>query len=232
MRPARRPAPPLSCARLRVPSPRLGLGLCLGLMLLAVPASAAEPSFDCAKAEHEVETLICADERLAALDREVARLYALARTGPNMDEERAARLAAWQRGWIKGRNDCWKAGPEAAEKIACTAAETMIRILELRQGYFDARQEDDAGISGGPLAVACEGWDVGLGFAWAVTDPGMAAVQWMDATVALEQAMAASGVRYVGRYWAGEVELWTKGDEAMLTIPGRERMTCRLEEIG
>ncbi|SFI87452.1 MliC family protein [Albimonas pacifica] len=210
----------------------LSLALPFLAALPGAPASAADPSFDCAKAEHEVETLICADERLAALDREVARLYGLARNGPHMDEGRAKQLAAYQRGWIKGRNDCWKAGPEDAAKIACTAGESMIRILELRQGYFDARQDDDAGISGGPMALDCEGWAVGVGFAWAVTDPGMAAIQWMDATVALEQAMAASGVRYVGTSWDGDYELWTKGDEAMLTIPGRETMTCRIEEIG
>jgi len=206
--------------------------LLFALCLAAPPAAAAEPSFDCTKAEHEIEELVCADERLAALDREVARLYGLARNGPNMDADRAKRLAAYQRGWIKGRNDCWKAGAEDAAKISCAAGVSMIRILELRQGYAAARRDDAAGLSGGPLALDCEGWAVGVGFAWAVTDPGMAVVQWTDATVALEQAMAASGVRYLGSYWEGEVELWTKGDEAMLTIPGRERMTCAIEEIG
>lgn len=206
--------------------------LCALALAAAAPAYAADPSFDCAKAEHEIETLICRDDRLAALDREIARLYALARTGPHMDAARSKQLAAYQRGWIKGRNDCWKAGPDDEARAACAAASSMIRILELRQGYSDARQDDDAGISGGPLAVACEGWDVGVGFAWAVTDPGLAVIQWMDATVPLEQAIAASGVRYVAGGEDGGYELWTKGMDAMLTIPGRETMTCKLEEIG
>ena len=193
------------------------------------PARAADPSFDCAKAEHEIETLICADDRLAALDREIARLYALALEGPHMTADRATRLKAYQRGWIKGRNDCWKAD----DKAACATDESMRRILELRQGYADARADDDAGISGGPLAVACEGWDVGVGFAWVLTEPELAILQWMDRTVVLERAMAASGVRYVARRSEGEHEFWTKGMDAMLTIPERpETMTCRLEEIG
>ena len=217
---------------MRPTSPLAPLCAAMALALSGPPtAQAADPSFDCARAEHEIETLICGDARLAALDREIARLYGLARNGPHMDEAQAGRLAAYQRGWIKGRNDCWKAGAADAEKIACAADESMIRIMELRQGYADARADDAAGISGGPLPVACEGWAVGVGFAWAVTDPGLAVIAWMDATVPLEQAMAASGGRYVGSTFEGEYELWTKGDTAMLTIPGRERMDCRLEDI-
>ena len=37
------------------------------------PASAATPSFDCTKAQNPVESLVCTENDLAKLDREVAR---------------------------------------------------------------------------------------------------------------------------------------------------------------
>jgi uncharacterized protein len=49
----------------------------LTALMLAPASHAAKPSFDCAKAEHEVEQLICKDDRLAELDQSLASLYAL-----------------------------------------------------------------------------------------------------------------------------------------------------------
>lgn len=216
----------------RIATIALGFALALAPLFGAGAARAEGPSFDCARAEHEIETLICKDARLAALDREIARLYRLAHDGPHATADRKKELAAYQRGWIKGRNDCWKAGQDAAAQAACTADVSMIRIMELRQGYADARSQDEAGVSGGPLAIACEGWPVGVGFAWAAVDPGLAVIQWMDRTVVLEQAMSGSGVRYVREAPEGLHQLWTKGNDAMLTIPEKGEMTCRLEEIG
>lgn len=66
------------------------------------PNAATGPSFDCAKASHPVEKLICADAELAKLDRQG-------------DAEYKERLASWgntdlakseQRDWIKKRNAC------------------------------------------------------------------------------------------------------------------------------
>jgi uncharacterized protein YecT (DUF1311 family) len=65
------------------------------------------PTFDCAKAQGEVEKLICSDSSLAALDRKLAEVYKAAtakakgKLGTQLREE--------QRGWVSGRNDCWKA---------------------------------------------------------------------------------------------------------------------------
>ena len=53
--------------------------LALLLVLAPLPAHAQEgPSFDCTKAESAAETLVCEDADLAALDRLVADLVALA----------------------------------------------------------------------------------------------------------------------------------------------------------
>src|SRR5437870_5090367 len=48
------------------------------VLLLGFAAAAAQPSFDCARAHRAPERAICANEELAALDREEARLYRLA----------------------------------------------------------------------------------------------------------------------------------------------------------
>jgi uncharacterized protein YecT (DUF1311 family)/membrane-bound inhibitor of C-type lysozyme len=85
--------------------------LCL---LLGTPAFGQDaPSFDCAKAESSAEKLICKDDDLAKLDRLVAERYAAAvkvikslDTGASEAEDT---LRATERGWIKGRDECWKA---------------------------------------------------------------------------------------------------------------------------
>ena len=68
---------------------------------------AQKPTFDCAKAQGEVEELICSDPSLAALDQELAEAYraALAKARDGLDKQ----LKVEQRGWVKGRNECWKA---------------------------------------------------------------------------------------------------------------------------
>lgn len=85
--------------------------LCL---LIGVPAHAQDgPSFDCAKAGSSAEKLVCEDAGLAQLDRVVAGRYAAALAvirGLDAGAQQAeADLRAYQRGWVKGRDDCWKA---------------------------------------------------------------------------------------------------------------------------
>ncbi|RAH99974.1 hypothetical protein DLJ53_19775 [Acuticoccus sediminis] len=91
------------------------LALLAALVTAAVagPALAEEgPSFDCAGVTGEVETLICEDPDLAALDRRLAARYEAALTVVDRlgagTEEAENELRATQRGWIGGRDDCWK----------------------------------------------------------------------------------------------------------------------------
>lgn len=89
--------------------------LALLLCLAATPCVAQDgPSFDCAKAESDAERLVCEDDALAALDRLVAERYAAALAVVRGLDSGAAEaedeLRAVQRGWIKGRDECWKAG--------------------------------------------------------------------------------------------------------------------------
>ncbi|MDR6265645.1 MliC family protein [Roseobacter sp. N2S] len=85
----------------------------LGFLAFTTPALAQNgPSFDCAAAETTAEKLICQDPELAALDQLVADRYKAAITvirgldsGAKSAEEA---LHSYQRGWIGGRDDCWK----------------------------------------------------------------------------------------------------------------------------
>lgn len=106
----------------------------------ATPAArAAQAGFDCARAQGEVESLICRDPALAALDRQLADVFraALAKArGPA-----ASRLRTEQRGWLKGRNECWKSNGQetwitASWTVrtvpACVDAQVRLRISELQ----------------------------------------------------------------------------------------------------
>ncbi|MBV5275080.1 MAG: DUF1311 domain-containing protein [Lamprocystis purpurea] len=94
--------------------------------LLALPAWAANPSFPCSKASHEVEGLICKDAELAALDHSLANLYSVVLKHTPANEQKL--LKAEQRGWIKGRNDCWK----SSDQRGCVKASYEERIRELK----------------------------------------------------------------------------------------------------
>ncbi|GIU11210.1 MULTISPECIES: MliC family protein [unclassified Shewanella] len=86
--------------------------------------TAITPSFDCAKAQGQVETLICHDAELAQLDREMAQVYQQAIVNIPASEQ----PKATQRGWIKGRNDCWK----SQDVRQCTLANYQSRLIELK----------------------------------------------------------------------------------------------------
>ena len=81
--------------------------LLAGVMALPAAAQAQGPTFDCAKAKGEVEQAICSDPALAALDRKLAEVYQAATA--KAKGKPATQLREQQRGWVKGRNDCWKA---------------------------------------------------------------------------------------------------------------------------
>ncbi|WFC42197.1 MliC family protein [Pseudoxanthomonas sp. SE1] len=77
----------------------------------------APPSFDCAKAASEAEKLVCTDAELAALDRQLAARYVEAKGAD----------PAVQRGWVKGRDECWKAD----DARLCVLESYRTRLVEL-----------------------------------------------------------------------------------------------------
>lgn len=87
------------------------------------------PSYDCGGVEPgSAEALICGDEGLSALDRKIAEVYAAAvgKAGEGLPH-----LRAEQRGWIKGRNECWK----SEDETACIRDSYTDRIVELQARY-------------------------------------------------------------------------------------------------
>ncbi len=99
------------------------LGACA---ILSTPAFAAKPGFNCSKASHEIEQLICNDDELAALDVSLTKLYKTVLK--NTPAAAQKRLKSEQIGWSKGRNDCWKSG----DQRACVKGEYETRIKELK----------------------------------------------------------------------------------------------------
>ncbi|GLQ05886.1 lysozyme inhibitor LprI family protein [Sneathiella chinensis] len=92
----------------------------------------ATPTYNCARAKGAVENLICKDGELMSLDQTLTHTYqgALARAkGLDAFPGKAVNtLRATQRGWIKGRNDCWKAGENIK---TCTRDQYLQRISSL-----------------------------------------------------------------------------------------------------
>lgn len=102
------------------------LTLLAALSVAAPVTQAAQPSFDCSKATHEAEQLICKDSELAALDNSLAELYATVMKHTPASKQGA--LKTEQRGWVKGRDDCWK----SSDQRGCIKSEYEMRIRELK----------------------------------------------------------------------------------------------------
>lgn len=183
----------------------------LGLALLAGPAlGQSGPAFDCSKAEHEIETLICQDEDLAAKDRKLAEVYKQAIAALEKVDaggpEAISELKAMQRGWIGGRNDCWKAD----DKRQCTADLYDRRIAELQAKYFLVE-------GGAPVFYTCNGNPADEIVATFIpTNPPSVRLERGDTTKVGILSPSASGSRYDADFG---VYFWTKDDEAQVAWP-------------
>lgn len=101
--------------------------LVAALAVLTSPSAlAAKPSFPCGKGLHEAEKLICQDAGLAKLDNDLSRLYGTLMKHLSASEQK--RLRTEQSGWVKGRNDCWK----ASNPKSCIRGEYESRINTLK----------------------------------------------------------------------------------------------------
>lgn len=75
------------------------------MVLSTVYLYTGQPSFDCSKVDKEsCEAIICSSDTLMSLDRELSDIYKQALVNAPKEDM----LKAYQRGWIKGRNECWK----------------------------------------------------------------------------------------------------------------------------
>jgi uncharacterized protein len=105
---------------------------------------AAKPAFDCSKVkDSSVEKIICSDEQLAQLDHTLAKVYAAA--AKKAVNEHPPVLKAEQRGWIKGRNECWK----SSDKRQCVEESYRLGIAELQAKYRLVA-------ANGPMTYVCD----------------------------------------------------------------------------
>ncbi|MEO1275989.1 MAG: MliC family protein [Pseudomonadota bacterium] len=182
--------------------------------------SARSPSFRCVQASSSAEFAVCRHDRLAAFDVELARLYALAQAGGDMTEEGRSTLTAMQRGWAKGRDECWKAG---AGILDCVALSYLTRIAEIRAEYPAARSADEAGISTGPLSYTCGTIEGPVAATFVAVPQPAALVRLGEEVLAMTIVEAASGARYET---PGGDSFWTKGDRALVQRAADRPRAC------
>ena len=180
-----------------------------------------QPSFDCAKAESSAEELVCADDKLAALDRRLAQRYAAAtEAAAGLDagaDEAVRNLRATQRGWIKGRDDCWKAD----DLRDCVMSAYLIRENQLVTQWI--LQE--------PGAVArfyCNDNRANEITAFFFdTELPSVRLEYGDSVDSGSLTRTASGSRYDASFGRS---IWIKGGEATVIWPEGTEMACRLAQ--
>lgn len=95
--------------------------------------SSLQPTFDCNKAITEVEIAICQDHSLIKLDNQLHAVFqqAIDKAGSidDLPDKAVKQLKATQRGWIKGRNECWKAQKSI---VGCIESSYLDRIAYLQ----------------------------------------------------------------------------------------------------
>lgn len=162
-------------------------------------ASTPGPSFNCARVQGEVEKLICSDPALAASDRKLDTVYkaALAKASGKL----AARLRAEQRGWVKGRHDCWKANGQqtwitatwTVDTVkACVEAQYRLRTSELQAVWRLVAPQS--------VSYACQGNPANEVVAsFFGTDPATIRLERGDRSATLWQVGAANAGHYEGQ---------------------------------
>jgi uncharacterized protein YecT (DUF1311 family) len=182
------------------------------------------PAFDCSKASGEVQELICSDDGLTALDRKLDAVYKAALAKARDDVPKFLRTE--QRGWIKGRDECWKAKGagnavylteswiatdvrgcvEAQYQLRTAELQVLLRLVPSRKPVFFACNNNAA------AEIVAEFFE---------TDPPAARFERGDRTVTGYQVRTASGAKYEGQNFS----FWNKGNEAIVTWLG-EQLTC------
>ena len=176
-------------------------------------AMAESPSFDCRKVKDgSIEKMICDDSELAALDRKLAEVYAAA--SKKAVNEHPPVLRAEQRGWIKGRNECWKRD----DKRGCVEEHYRLRIAELQAKYRLVP-------GNGPVMYICDGDPRNEVIAtFFQTEPPTLIAERGDQVSLMYREKSGSGAKYQGR----NESLWEHQGEALITWGyGSKEMKCK-----
>ena len=185
----------------------------LGVLSTCTLASPQGPSFPCDDAaDGSIEALVCEEAELAALDRRLAEVYgqALEKAG----NEHPPVLKAEQRGWIKGRDECWKSD----DKRRCVNDLYVRRIAELQAMYRLVPGK-------GPVEFVCNDNNADrVTVTFFPTEPPTLYAKRGDSVSLMFQQPSGSGARYQGR----NESFWEHQGEAKV-VWGFEvpEMTCR-----
>lgn len=195
--------------------------VCFLLVASVSPGQAAQgPAFDCSKAAGSVEKLICKDESLAALDRKLDVTFkaAVKKLHGVADADSAiGKLKAYQRGWIKGRNECWKSD----DLRSCVVDEYRHRIAELQAEYLLLKVSK-------PVFYECNGNPADEIVATFVhSDPPSVRLERGDTTAIGILSKSGSGSRYDADFG---IVFWIKGNEARTEWPQGNAFNCRVRK--
>jgi uncharacterized protein len=125
--------------------PCLRVPLSAMILLSSCVIVEAAPSFDCSGVRPgSTEELICKDAELSALDREMDRLYRKIKA--QTAEKDFQTVQAYQRGWLKGRNESWKASDP--RQFVFDAYQEGIAVLSVQAGEVMAPK---------PVSYECTG---------------------------------------------------------------------------
>lgn len=175
------------------------------------------PSFDCNAAQSEAEIMICNDADLARLDRNLADTYAAARAmaAETADADTAQnRLRAEQSGWVKGRDECWK----ASDQRACIEDAYLTRDGTLVAGWM--LQDPTSTVT-----WACDGNPANtLVTLFFDTERPSVRFERGDSVDAGTLVPTASGAQYVGSFGRS---IWIKGQEATYKDPDPDGATLQ-----
>ncbi len=171
------------------------------------------PSFSCDKAAAgSIEEMICKDAELSALDRKLSDVYAAAtKLAVNMHPPV---LKSEQRGWIKGRDACWKSDT----RRECVRQEYVRRITELQAWYRLVPHSET-------VFFICDGNPSNeVAATFFETDPATLIAERGDSTSLMYRQPSASGSKYQGR----NETLWEHQGEALITWgAGAPEMHCK-----
>jgi uncharacterized protein len=176
-------------------------------------AKAQGPSFACINViGGSIEAMICKDEELSALDRKLSDVYASA--SKKETNEHPPVLRTEQRGWIKGRDDCWK----SEDTRGCVWDEYTRRIAELQARYRLVPHS-------GPVSFLCEDTSANEVVAtFFQTQPPTLIAKRGDSVSLMFLQPSGSGAKYQGR----NETLWEHQGEALITWGhGASAMHCK-----
>lgn len=180
-------------------------GFVLVTMQMLVSANAAQadgPSFACTGVEAgSIEEMICNDNGLASLDRTLSDVYK--QSAAKATNEHPPVLAAEQRGWLKGRNECWKSD----DQQTCVREAYQQRIAELQARYQLVPAT-------GPFAFMCNKQPANeIIVTYFETEPRTLIAERGDSVSLMYIQPSGSGAKYQGR----NESFWEHQGEATVT---------------